>query len=481
MNAPVLQRFALNFWTLTVSKILYRLVSIGVAMYLARALGAAVLGGYATVMNILTLYLAFADLGVTNLVIKDVSQNRELSGSYLDNFFVLQFLVGLLLIGLILLTGWFSGYERILLIALAVGSIGPFFSGLSNAYQALMNAHELFYPFAVIEVVCMLLFLGGNVLVVLMGEGLLALIAVTSVVSFAKYVLGAVWARRFAMRVRWRFQWSAVRRMLAAGLPFLLINGTHFAIQRMDVLFLSWSLSDDRVGVYAAASRLVFASLFVLASVGALLYPVFSRLLVEDEARAARAYGRGTLYVFLLSALMAQLFITLAPDIIVLLYGPGFDEAVFVLRLLAMFIPLFGIGLLASNVLMVSGAVWRAVGASVIALAAGAVAAPFAIVSWEITGAAAAVLFAEGVAAVLYIVFAARSLSMTLPLPRIAAGTAAVALPPLLLMLGGSASGPLPALGALAVSMLLLFLFRVLTLQDVREIRSLLLRREAAA
>ena len=69
MTAPALQRFALNFWTLTTSKVLYRIVSIGVAMYLARALGAGVLGAYATVMNILTLYLAFADLGVTNLVI----------------------------------------------------------------------------------------------------------------------------------------------------------------------------------------------------------------------------------------------------------------------------------------------------------------------------------------------------------------------------------------------------------------------------
>jgi O-antigen/teichoic acid export membrane protein len=94
MTVPVLQRFALNFWTMTSSKLLYRLVSIGVAMYLARALGAGVLGAYATVMNILTLYIAFADLGVTNLVIKDVSRNRALAASYLDNFFLLQLFVG---------------------------------------------------------------------------------------------------------------------------------------------------------------------------------------------------------------------------------------------------------------------------------------------------------------------------------------------------------------------------------------------------
>ena len=49
-------------------------------------------------MNVLTLFLAFADLGVMNLVIKDVSRDRSLAFTYLDNFFALQFFVGLVLI-----------------------------------------------------------------------------------------------------------------------------------------------------------------------------------------------------------------------------------------------------------------------------------------------------------------------------------------------------------------------------------------------
>src|SRR5512145_1913166 len=109
MAAPVFQRFALNFWTLTVSRILYRAVSILVVSYLARALGAGVLGEYATVLNVLTLYLAFADLGVTNLVIRDVSRDSTLSEGYLDNFFALQLFVGLALVLLIVGTGWVSG------------------------------------------------------------------------------------------------------------------------------------------------------------------------------------------------------------------------------------------------------------------------------------------------------------------------------------------------------------------------------------
>lgn len=481
MTAPALQRFSVNFWTLTVSKVLYRLVSIGVAMYLARALGAAVLGAYATVMNVLTLYLAFADLGVTNLVIRDVSQDRSRAASYLDNFFVLQLVVGVLLMALIMLTGVASGYEPLLLGALAVGAAGPFFSGLSNAYEALMNAHELFYPFAIIEMICMLVFLVGNVAVVLMGEGLLALVGVTTVVAAVRWAVGSVWARRFSMRVGWRFQWSAVRALLAAGVPFLLINGTHFAIQRMDVLFLSWTVSDERVGIYAAASRLVFASLFLLASIGALLYPVFSRLLVEDRDRARTLYARGSLYLFLLALIVAQLFYTLAPVITELLYGAAFEESAGVLQMLALFLPLFGLGLLASNVLMVSRAVWRAVWGSAAGLLTGiALALPF-IDMWEIHGAAVAVLAAETVAATLYIFFTARALSMRLPAMRLAGAALVVILPALLLQLAGLEAGVLSAAISITVSLLLLFVLRVVTAQDVSEIRALLLSRRRDA
>jgi len=477
MTAPPLQRFALNFWTLTVSKVLYRLVSVGVAMYLARALGATVLGEYATVMTVLTLYLAFADLGVTNLVIRDVSRNRTLAASYLDNFFVLQLLVGTLLVGLIMVTGIASGYSAVLLTALAIGSAGPFFSGLSNAYEALMNAHELFYPFAIIEMVCMVVFLVGNVVVVLLGEGLLPLVAVTSLAAAVRWTAGSVWAHRFSLRVRWRFRWTAVRALLIAGLPFLLINGTHFAIQRMDVLFLSWTVSEARVGMYAAASRLVFASLFLLASVGTLLYPVFSRLLTEDPARARTLYSRGSFFLLLVALIVSQLFVTLAPVLVEVLYGTAFLESAAVLQLLAIFLPLFATGLLASNVLMVSAAVWKAVWASVAGLLTGIVLLPFAISVLEIRGAAVAVLVAEAVAAVLYVLFADRLLNMCLPWRRLLSSTLIAIGVPALLTFGGLSVGVPLAMVSVTVTLLLLFVLRVLTVDELQEIRSLILSR----
>jgi O-antigen/teichoic acid export membrane protein len=385
------------------------------------------------------------------------------------------------LIGLIMMTGVLSGYERLWLLALAIGSIGPLFSGLSNAYEALMNAHELFYPFAVIEFICMLAFLAGNVTVVLMGEGLVALVAVTSMTSMLRFLLGAAWANKLGMRVRRAFSVTAVRALLAAGLPFLLINGTHFAIQRMDVLYLSWTLTDDRIGIYAASSRLLYASLFLLAAVGAMLYPMFSRLLHEGDGRVGGLYARGTLVLFIASALMAQLFITLAPSIIHLLYGDAFAESVVVLRILAVFLPLFGIGLLASNVLMVSNAVWKAAAASGIALLVGVLLCYPFILAWNISGAALAVLVAEAVAATLFIIRAQRELRLTLHWRKLFLAAIAVAAAPVGLALAGIAQDLPLAILSFALSVFLILLFRVVSPADLRELFALVRGRRQLA
>ncbi len=480
MAAPVVQRFALNFWTLTVSRILYRAVSVGVVTYLARSLGAGVLGEYVTVLNVLSLYLAFADLGVTNLVIRDVSRDASLSEGYLDNFFALQFFVGLALIVLIVCTGWVSGYSQLLIVALFIGSFGPLFSGLSNAYQGLMNAHGLFYPFAVIEIVCMLVFLAGNVLVVVIGGGLLELVAITSVVSLARYVLGVVWARRFRMQARWKWDGAVVRSMLAAGLPFLLINGTHFAIQRMDVLFLSWTVTEERVGVYAAASRLIFASLFLVSSVGAMLYPLFSKLMKDDRARAAELYARSTVYLTIAGGITALLFWQLAPQITSLLYGKGFEESARVLQILSLFIPLFSLGLAASNLLMVSDAVMHAVYASIIALLIGAAVSLPLIHAFEIEGAALAVLLAEGAAAVLYIGYARRTLKLQLPWLKLGGAGLACILPPVLMAATVGETGWPQAAAGLVLCTALLFATRAVSMSEVRDLAALIGPRRAS-
>jgi O-antigen/teichoic acid export membrane protein len=263
--------------------------------------------------------------------------------------------------------------------------------------------------------------------------------------------------------------------MVLTGLPFLLINGTHFAIQRLDVLMLSWITTDERVGIYSAASRLIFASLFLASSIGAMLYPVLSRVVAEDGARAKELYRDGTVYVYVLGCLTALLFWQLAPWLVNVLYGTGFEESAPVLQVLGLFLPLFSLGLVASNVLMVSRAVWHAVWASILALLAGVLLSPWTIAQWGIQGAAVGVLVAEVVAAVLYALFAFTRLGMVFPARRVLSASISCLLPPALLSLTGSATGLWQGAVGAVTALALMLLLRTMTFEELRSLLRLVL------
>jgi len=276
-----------------------------------------------------------------------------------------------------------------------------------------LSAHEYLHPFGIIEMICMTVFFAGNLLVVLLHEGLLALVTVTVVVAVVKVLLGRRWVAKINLSVRFVVDRIALLKLLRYGFPFLIINGTHFALQRLDVLFLSWNVSDVTVGIYAAASRLIFASLFFISAVGAALYPVFSRIIATEHDTVEQLYHRANRYLFILSMAVTLFVYFCAPLIVQGLYGEYFMDSIVLLRILAWFVPLFGLGVSPSNVLMVGGGVWKAVWISIFSLIVIIVAELILIPLFGLKGAAVGVIIAEAAAMVLYFVFAVREFHYT--------------------------------------------------------------------
>gem|GEM_PF-1261201 len=475
----VVQHIGKNVWSLAVSRVLYRFVGIWVSIYLARELGAGVLGGYAVVMNIIGIFMAFTDLGVTNFVIKEVSQDESRAKIYLDNFFALQVAAGMIIVGLIILTGKASGYPGVLLAALVVGSIGPFFSGLANTYNAILSAKSILYPFAVIEIFCMLLYTVAVTVVIMLHHGILALVAASSLIAVIKFVLGKTWSARFRTRVRWKPDPVVLKRLVIMGFPFLLLNGAHFAMQRLDVIILSWLVTDNtEVGFYAAASRLIVSSLFFIGASATLLYPMMGTLIKNDREKARFLYRKASLYLAVFSVFVAVSFYVAAPFIVRILYGDGYAQSIVVLRFLCWFIPLNALGLMGSTILMVGGEVWRVVLANVVALVV-MVGAEFILIPFMgIQGAAIGLVAAEIIPLVVYTVEVIRIFGFQLPVAKIAGVVVAAVLSLSVYTLAGFESEWSAMVFPLLVMILVIVAGRIITMEDVRRIRAMVFRWE---
>lgn len=403
-------------WSLTISQLVYRLVSLVLAVYMARSLGASDLGIYYTVTSLIAIFTAFIDLGMTNFIIKEVSRNRTKTHEYLNTFFTLQGIIGSLFIGIILLSGNLLGYSEIMMQALIIASVSPLLSGLANCFSAILSGQELLYPFAIIEIVCLIFFAAANVVVIVLGMGVLAFVLVMVLNSVIKVALAFWWGSKFRLHVRLTFDRTMMKQLLYLGLPFLFINGIHLALQRVDVVYLSLFVQQEQVGHYAAASRLIFSAIFFISVLAAVLYPTLARLLPENRVRVEAIATVVTKFI-LFASLGIALVCTLAADwIIPFLYGQNFGESIRPFILIAWFIPIFGFGSMYGNMLIVGGRVWTVVSIHLSALLLLTLCAFTLIPRFGIEGMAWSLLISETFRSLFYILAIKKHFHFSIPI-----------------------------------------------------------------
>ena len=396
------QKFALNIWSLTLSQFLYRGVSLGLAVYLARLFGASDLGAFYTAIGLISIFTSFTDFGFSNLIIKEVSRDRSLAQQYLNNFFSIQLIVGTCFIGFIISTGYIIGYPTMTMYALIIGSTIPLITGLANCFNALLSAHELLYPFAMIEVVCMLVYAAVNVVLMLLGMPILYFVAALVVTALVKLGLAFVWGAKFHLFVHLRFERKVIGHLFVLGFPFFLFNGIHYALQRIDVVIVSLLATDLIVGHYAGASRLIFSTIFIASIGAAALYPTLARMLQTDTQRTEFITNTAAQMLFALGSIIAVFCSVGAGWIIPLLYGPAFTDTIIPFAILSWVVPVFSFGIVYGNVLLVGEKVYRAVATNFLSLVILCGSCFIVYPSYGLIGIAVVVVIAETVRAIFF-------------------------------------------------------------------------------
>ncbi|MBI4259736.1 MAG: polysaccharide biosynthesis C-terminal domain-containing protein [Actinobacteria bacterium] len=109
------------------------------------------------------------------------------------------------------------------------------------------------------------------------------------------------------------------------------------AFQRGDALMIAAILGPGPLGLYGAATNVTLAAPMVATSVGEAMLPRLSR----PDRSAVRESAGGTIRLLaLISFPLAAGLVVFAPELLGLLYGPGFGGSVTLLRLLAVAVPL---------------------------------------------------------------------------------------------------------------------------------------------
>jgi O-antigen/teichoic acid export membrane protein len=404
------RRIINNISALTLAQLLYRGVSLLLSIALARYLGVVQQGVYGQILNFVAVFGAFCDLGIANLVIRDMNQDAERPAQLASSYFGLLLLTNAALfvgaVGLALALG----YDRSIVIGVALGAGGMAFGGVSSAFYAVLAGRQRMKRIAVIQTANTATIAAGMITTMATGGGVIALSGVATVAGACTLLFFLAPALRLLPELRLTLDVRAALALLRRGLPFTLHVGLYVVFTRIDVLILNAFSDGYTLGIYTAASRLTYPlTVFSMMAVTA-VFPVMSQYVQRQPAVAfavARAAQRWLVLGGVLIALAVSVF---SGPLVRVLFGAEYAPTAPVLSVLIWYIPIFSSYQVVSDLLVAANRVWQLVAISVLSLALVVVLNIVLIPRYGAFGPAWATVACEALRAVAILLFAGLAL-----------------------------------------------------------------------
>lgn len=308
----------------------------------SRYVGPEGLGKYAFAQSTIAIVALFVEVGLQNLVIRNVSQNKAEANIYYNNtIFIKAFLsvfIYCIFLTTIFLLGWDSGTLQIMIAVIITTTL----------YSINLAAIAIFYAFEKMKydaigqiIYSILTFLG-----VIIGITLkLSLVGIIYLIAFASTVrlLVNIWQlhkiEEFSISINLSLiKFNFIKKTITESLPFAVLALIGVLYNNIIIIFLRNYTNDHEVGIFSAAQKMngflfIVPQMFMNA-----IFPTLSSIYKESKERMAKIYKLAYRVIIIYSFPFAVLVILFAKSIILTIYGKKYLGSILPFQLLGLII-----------------------------------------------------------------------------------------------------------------------------------------------
>lgn len=342
-----------NSGVLMIGQAVATVLGLATAFVLSRYLGVEDFGRYNYVFAFYYFFFSVNEFGVSTVVIREVSQDRERAGEIIGS--MLLFRMGLAIVSIIAawLTIYVMGFPRQLALALVVYALILPVLALQLPSVIFQVVLRLEYP-SIIGIFNRCIGFGLLMAAVGMGAGIVGLIATLVLSEVISLFTLLKFAARFVRPIR-KYDARLWRSVLKSSIP-LGITGIFVAvINRVDFIMLERMTDLRQVGLYSAAYKVTnLLEAFPLMVMGT-LYPLMSQYAAEDRYRLRALFRTSVLMLGAVAVPIGVAVTLFAPLIIRLLFGASFVGAEHALGVLVWSTVFLYVAIVGGNVLISLG------------------------------------------------------------------------------------------------------------------------------
>ncbi|MEO8065979.1 MAG: flippase [Candidatus Doudnabacteria bacterium] len=276
-----------NILSLLISRILAAVILFLIYTRLIQYLGPEIAGQYGLIAGYMTVFGFFVDLGMQQLVIKKVSENKAEASKYLSNYFGIQFLLGIIFMLIMDVLIFTAHYPPLVKQSLYITALSLLLSSLTMPLMAIINAFQRLSVIARVNFINSLINAGMMLVAIVMRRNIFFLAFIPAVVSVFDIIVYSVIVHKKFAAFNFKFDFKFWKQLLIWNLPFMFL--TIFSIyNRIDTLILPHLRSFTENGYYTAVYKFWDTLAFIPAVVAAALYPYFAEKLGKGEKGEAK-------------------------------------------------------------------------------------------------------------------------------------------------------------------------------------------------
>lgn len=331
----VSKKLAMNSVVQIGGKILSMVIGLVTIKILTVQLGVSGFGGYTTILNFLLIFGIIADLGLYIVLTQEIaSDDREKNNHDVSNIFTLRAVSAITSIVVIgSLVGLLTNYDPEIKRLIAFGGFGMVFMSMAQVFVGVFQTHLRTDYIVVGEVISRLTLMLGVIALSTFGYFSLTHVIYIFVVSnFLQF--GYTWfgVKKY-YQVKIDFDLKYWKYLLKESLPLFIVIAFNLVYYKIDTLMLSLLQSQEAVGYYGVAYKIleilaVFPGMFV-----GLLLPIFARHHNNPEA-FKKLTGKAMLFIMSLAVPVFVGGLLMADEGILVVSDDSFSSSIFPLRIL---------------------------------------------------------------------------------------------------------------------------------------------------
>lgn len=325
---------AKNTSYLTIALIIQKVISFSYFTILARNLGPENLGKYYFAISFTTIFAIFIDLGLVNIVTREVAKFQNKARDLLGNVMAIKLPLSLLSLLAVIIIINLLDYPELTRQLVYLSSICMILDSFSMTFFSVIRGmHNLkFESIASVGFMATAMIFGLAALY--LGLSLLWVIGGLVAASVFNFIFAV-----FSLWTKWRisiipiFNFKFIKYIIKLSIPFGIFAIFQKLYTYLDTIILSIMAGDKYVGLYQIAFKIIFALQFLPLAFVASLYPAMSAYWLKNKEQLAVTFERAMNYLIIISLPISVGVIVLA-DKIILIFKSGYSESILPMQII---------------------------------------------------------------------------------------------------------------------------------------------------